>query len=240
VLTLLVKPNDRAAYRAWLGIDHPEAKNLLGAFYQPRLVYADLTVLEKLPRQNLREGLAEVVKYGVIADPKLFAFLEKNYQKLLPSSKKVGPDRKALRYIVSACVRIKAGVVARDERDNKGVRVILNFGHTVGHAIEQAKSYKERHGRAISIGMLCATEIACHLGLCREETRDRLERLLKNLGLPVKMKGVSLKKLFQAESLDKKFIHGKNRYVLPTRIGKVVIREGISYQTIRSVVSKRI
>lgn len=223
-----------------VGIDLPEGKNLLGAIYQPRLVYSELTLLESLPKENLRDGLAEVAKYGVIADSGLFSFLEENHTKILPRSKHAKPNRQALRYIVTACSRIKAEVVRQDERDNKDIRIRLNFGHTLGHAIEQAKGYQEKHGRAISVGMICAAEIANRLGLCGNETVQRIETLLKKLGLPVHMKGISQDKLFHAESLDKKFIHGKNRYVLPLRIGKVVVREDIPYPLIRAVVSRRI
>lgn len=223
-----------------VGIDLPEGKNLLGSFYQPRLVYADLSVLERLPRENLKDGLAEVVKYGVIANPDLFSFLEKNYRKILPASWQRSPDRKVLGHIVSVCVGIKADVVARDERDDRGIRVILNFGHTLGHAIEQAKGYQETHGKAISVGMMCAAEIAFRLGLCKKQTVTRLESLLLRLELPVTLKGISLRKLFQAESLDKKFVRGANRYVLPIRIGKVTTREGIHYSLIQQVVSKRV
>lgn len=217
-----------------VGIDHPRGKNLLGAFYQPRLVYSDLTVLEKLPKENLVEGLAEAVKCGVIADPKLFRFLERHRDKIL------GKDKKALVHVISTCAKIKANLVSQDERDNRGKRVLLNFGHTVGHAIEQASGYRERHGRAISVGMLCEAEIALRLGLFKKQDLLRLDSLLSMLGLPTTMKGVSLKRLFRAESLDKKFIHGKNRYVLPVRIGKVVVREGIPYDIIRQAVRERL
>jgi len=219
-----------------VGIDLPEGKNLLGAFYQPRLVYADLSVLDQLPKENRIEGLAEVVKYGVIADPQLFRYLEKNCDKVL--QKRI--DGEILQHIIGSCAKIKAKVVAQDERDDKGIRVILNFGHTLGHAIEQAKRYQERHGRAISVGMLCEAEIALRLGLFKRQELKRLESLLSMLGLPTTMKGVSLERLFRAESLDKKFIHGKNRYVLPIHIGKAVVREGIPHTLIRRVVSERI
>ena len=219
-----------------VGIDLPEGKNLVGAFYQPRLVYADLSVLDQLPKENRIEGLAEVVKYGVIADPRLFRYLEGNYKKLLQGK----TDRETLQHIIGSCAKIKAKVIARDERDDLWIRVILNFGHTLGHAIEQAKGYRERHGRAIAVGMLCEAEIALRLGLFKRQELKRLESLLSVLGLPTTMKGISLERLFRAESLDKKFIHGKNRYVLPVRIGKVVVREGIPHTLIRRVVSQRI
>ena len=219
-----------------VGIDLPEGKNLLGTFYQPRLVYADLSVLEGLPKENRIEGLAEVVKYGVIADPRLFRYLERNCEKILQEK----ADRDTLQRIIASCAGIKARVVAQDERDDKGIRITLNFGHTIGHAIEQAKGYRERHGRAISVGMLCEAEIALRLGLFKRRELQRLESLLSILGLPTTMKGVSFEKLFRAESLDKKFIHGKNRYVLPVRIGRVIVREGIPYKIIREAVSKRL
>lgn len=222
-----------------VGIDHPSAKNLLGAFYQPRLVYIELSIFKDLSPKDLesvRDGLAEVVKYGAIADPALFSFLEKNYKKLL----KRDPDQDTLEHVIRSCALIKAKVVSLDERDNKGKRIILNFGHTLGHAIEQAKGYKIRHGHAISVGMVCAAEIAEKCRLCDRGTPERLEGLLSNLGLPTKMKGVSIEKLLKAEALDKKFVRGRNRYVLPVRIGRVVVQENIPYATIRNVLSKRI
>ncbi len=222
-----------------VGIDLPEGKNLIGSFYQPRLVYSELTLLKELPKENLREGLAEIVKYGVVADPKLFSYLEKNHATILPLDDS-SPALAALEYIVSSCVRIKADVVSKDERDDRGIRVILNFGHTLGHAIEQAKGYGVSHGKAISVGMLCESEIARRLGLFKESDLLRLESLLVAFGLPTAVKGISLEALFKAEAYDKKFIHGKNRYVLPVRIGKVVVREGVPYSLIREVASRRI
>ncbi len=223
-----------------VGIDRPEGKNLVGSIYQPRLVYADLSVFETLDAlgmESVKDGMGEVVKYAMIADPRLFSYLEKNHNRLI--SKK--PDLKSLEYIVATCAKIKADVVSRDERDTKGIRVALNFGHTIGHAIEQAKGYHGiRHGHAISVGMLCAARIAVLKSFFTGKDFERLESLLGTFKLPCKMKGISLKKLLQAESHDKKFIHGKNRYVLPVRIGKVVVREGIPHRVIRKVISERL
>ena len=219
-----------------VGIDLPEGKNLLGSIYQPRLVYASLSVLGGLRTETLRDGLAEVVKYGVIADPSLFSYLEKNFKRLLGKK----PDLQALEHIVWSCAKIKASIVSQDERDEKGVRALLNFGHTLGHALEQAKGYRISHGKAISFGMVCAGEIAFRLGLFSEKNLGRLESLLLTLRLPTRISGVSVGQILRAESHDKKFIHGRNRYVLPTRIGKAVLREGVSYRLIRKVLSERL
>jgi hypothetical protein len=136
------------------------AKNLVGAFYQPRLVLSDVSLIRSLPNRQLRSGLAEIIKYGVIKDRKIFAFLEANYSKVLSG------DVRALEYLVARCSRIKAGVVAKDELDTKGVRALLNYGHTMGHAIEAASGYSNRynHGEAVAIGMIVASRISASLG----------------------------------------------------------------------------
>lgn len=220
-------------------VDLPEGKNLLGVFYQPRLVYSELSVLRELPVEFIQEGLAEAIKYGVILSEPLFRFLEFNADRLLRK------ETQPLRTVVKQCSRIKASIVERDEHDKKGKRIILNFGHTLGHAFEQVAGYKTRHGRAISVGMLMAAEISRDLGFLNQRDVDRLENLLKKVGLPttlLKLNGQcrwNVNRILEAERRDKKFVHGKNRYVLPTRIGKVIVQEGIPNALIRKVISKR-
>lgn len=210
-------------------IDLGAGKNLAGAFYQPRLVFSDISFLKSLPEKELVSGLAEVIKYGIIKSPRLFSFIEKNHARILRY------DKKCLRRVVAECSLIKVRIVEKDEFDNKGVRVALNLGHTIGHAIEAAANYRKSysHGQAVALGMLASIYIAWKMGLLRESSRRRIETLIKDTGLGIRLKNVSLKNILSAQSRDKKFIHGKNRFVLPVRIGKVVVKENIPETLIR-------
>jgi len=217
-----------------VGVNFKEAKNSIGLFWQPKLVCMDLAVLKTLDKREMKSGLAEVIKYGVIKDQNLFKYIEKKWGAILNCNINV------LKPIVITSVKIKAGIVEKDERDEKDIRIILNFGHTVGHAIEAASDYKYyRHGEAISVGMLCAAEIACHLGMFSETNFLRLENLIKRVGLSTKIKKCTLRRIMNSMKYDKKFINGRNRFVLPTKIGKVEIREGIDENLIKNVIRKR-
>jgi len=209
-------------------IDLSAGKNLAGAFYQPKLVFTDVSFLEKLPEKELISGLAEVIKYGIIKSPGLFRFVEKNYNKIL------GRDRKSLLRVVSECGIIKAGVVEKDEMDNKKIRIILNLGHTIGHAIEAASGYlgSYNHGQAVGLGILASVYIAEKKGFLEKADSRRIKNIIKNTGLPIRLKNVKLKDILSAQAHDKKFIHGKNRFVLPVKIGKVIVKEGISDMTV--------
>lgn len=215
-----------------VAIDLDIGKNLAGSFYQPRLVYSDVSFLKKLPGKELASGLAEVIKYGVIRSPALFSFIRGNLKKILRR------DPAALERVVYECGSIKAGVVEKDERDNKDARIILNFGHTVGHAIETAAGYGKRynHGQAIALGMLAASFISIKLNLLAEADYLKIRVLIKDSGLPVALKGVSKGKIMRALGHDKKFIRGKNRFILPIRIGKTVIKENIPESLIRAAI----
>ena len=214
-----------------VGIDLPIGKNLVGAFYQPKLVYTDLMFLSTLDRRQIRNGLAEALKYGVIADLALFSYIERNYQKLLKG------DVNTLLYLVVACSRIKTDVVVRDEKETKGIRSILNFGHTVGHAIEAAGRYKAyQHGEAIALGMRVAAEISHALKLLSRKEVIRLNTLLSDVGLPQVIKGVSVPKILSAMSHDKKFESGKNRFVVATKIGKVKLVSGVPASIIKKAI----
>lgn len=216
-----------------VAIDLAVGKNLAGSFYQPRLVFSDVNTLKSLSRNDLTSGMAEVVKYGIIRSPKLFTFLEKNYSKILKG------EKKALQSIIYTCCAIKAGVVEKDELDNKGLRVILNLGHTIGHAIETAAHYRKAysHGQAVALGIIAASSIAEKIGMSDKDTGVRIKKLLRNIGLPVKMKGLKVKDIISAQARDKKFIHGKNRFVLPVKIGKVIIKEDIPMPVIKDSIS---
>jgi len=213
-------------------IDLSAGKNLVGAFYQPKLVFSDISFLKSLPEKELASGLAEVIKYGVIKSPGLFSFVEKNYTAIL------GRDKKCLNRIVYECSLIKAGVVEKDEMDNKNVRVMLNLGHTIGHAIEAAANYRRsyNHGQAVALGMLSSVYIAEKMDLAAKGVGQRIKNIIKNIGLPVKLKNVNLRNILSAQSRDKKFIHGKNRFVLPVGIGRTMVREGIPMRLVKEAI----
>jgi len=204
-------------------IDLSAGKNLAGAFYQPRLVFTDVSFLESLPKKEMISGLAEVIKYGIIKSPDLFRFVEKNYKDILKC------DKKTIQHIVYECSLIKSRIVEKDEKDNKNVRIILNLGHTMGHAIEAAANYSKfyNHGQAVGLGILASVYIAREMGFLTEVDGSRIENIIKNIGLPIKLNNVNLKNILLAQRHDKKFIHGKNRFVLPARIGKTIVKEGI-------------
>jgi 3-dehydroquinate synthase len=200
------------------GVNLRAGKNLVGAFYQPRLVLCDLDTLKTLPKREYISGLAEVIKYGVIYDAILFAQLERNLPKLLQR------DVPTLRTIIARCCEIKADVVGQDETEG-GLRAILNFGHTIGHAIENSSGYgKLLHGEAISIGQTAAAKLSHKiLGLPSGDVA-RIEKLFVRAGLPVKIKldSARRKKFFGAMKLDKKVSAGEIKFVLAGKIGKVV------------------
>lgn len=217
-------------------IDLPIAKNLIGSFYQPKAVLSDISLLKTLPAREMRNGLAEVVKYAVIKDPKLFVFLEENYKKVLNC------DEKSLEYIARRSSRIKAGVVSKDEFDRKGLRAILNYGHTVGHAVEAASGYSGRynHGEAVAIGMAAACDIALRLRMISAGERSRIINLIDKIGLPSGARGLSAQKIYASLLHDKKFVNAKNRFVLPLRIGAVKVADGVSDAIIKKALKNTI
>ncbi len=198
------------------GIDHPLGKNLIGAFYQPSLVLIDVHTLKTLPQREFRAGLAEVIKYGVILDARLFSLLEESLSRIL------GLDLELLVSVIASCCRLKARVVEEDETEG-GYRAILNFGHTVGHALESATDYRRfLHGEAVAIGMVAEARLSRKRGYCGEEACGRVFRLLERAGLPVEMpREVSRDRLARAMGTDKKRASGKVRFVLMEEIGKV-------------------
>ncbi|QJA05930.1 3-dehydroquinate synthase [Thermosulfurimonas marina] len=201
------------------GVDLPEGKNLLGTFYQPRRVYIDYGVLTTLPLSHLRNGLAEVVKYGAALDRGLFEFLEAQAEALLAYH----PE--PLEEIIYQSCRLKAEVVSRDERE-AGLRRVLNFGHTLGHALEAALNYQILHGEAVAVGMVAAARLSEALGVAEEPVAERLEALLLRLGLPVRLpEGVAPEALPAFLSADKKVWHGRLTMVLLRRLGEFVFYE---------------
>ena len=210
------------------GVNHPGGKNLIGAYYQPALVVMDLKTLKTLPEREIRSGMMEVVKYGLIWDEKLFSYLEENLSTIMAL------DPQAMQYIVKRSCEIKAEVVSKDEREEKGLRTFLNLGHTFGHALEAATAYQRyTHGEAVGIGLLCAVWLSIALKvLPDQEVYDRLKELLSEIGMETSAQGVSLKPILEAMKRDKKFIHGRNRFVLLEKIGRARVIEDIEVNLI--------
>jgi len=217
-----------------VAINLPQGKNLVGAFYQPRAVFIDTSFLAKLSRRDYTSGLAEVVKYAIIGDSRMFAELEKDRAKV------IARDPAMLAYIVKRCASIKAGIVSRDEKEKKSLRTVLNYGHTIGHAIEAAWDYSGAytHGEAVSLGMIAAARIANRLGILRAGEVGKIESLISILGLPVKLRKTKVSRIMGALAHDKKFIHGVNRFVLPVRIGKVTVKEKVPVSIIRREIER--
>jgi 3-dehydroquinate synthase len=212
-----------------VAVDHPKAKNLVGAFHQPRLVVADTEVLRTLSGRDYRAGLAEVVKHGAIADADLFAWIESSQQVLERR------DPEAVAHAVRRSCEIKADVVARDERES-GLRAILNFGHTVGHALESLTGYTTlRHGEAVAIGMAAAARLSERLGLCEPGIAARLEAVLAGLRLPIRIAGLRADDIIAAARSDKKAVGGALRLVLLRRLGEVEVVAGAPEEEIRRV-----
>jgi 3-dehydroquinate synthase len=216
-----------------VGVNLKAGKNLVGAFYQPRLVLCDLDTLQTLPEREYRAGLAEIIKYGIIYDARLFAQLERDFPKLQRR------DHQTLAAVVARCCEIKAKVVGQDETES-GLRAILNFGHTIGHAIENSSGYgKYLHGEAISIGQVAAAKLSHRiLGLPAHDA-ERIENLFVQAGLPVKVKLsiAHLKKLLAAMKLDKKVLHGEINFVLARKIGKVAWGQKVPLSLVQSVLA---
>ncbi|MCG5549060.1 3-dehydroquinate synthase [Halorhodospira halochloris] len=199
------------------GVNHPQGKNMIGAFHQPQAVIADTYLLGTLPERELAAGLAEVVKYGLIRDPEFFSWLERNADKLLAK------DADALAHAVAESCRNKAEVVAADEREG-GVRALLNLGHTFGHAIETYTNYSTwLHGEAVAVGICMACRVSVELGWLCEADLQRTQRLLAKLGLPQRPPNIPLERFLELMSVDKKSQGGRIRLVLLKGIGDALV-----------------
>jgi 3-dehydroquinate synthase len=212
-----------------VGVNHPRAKNIIGAFHQPIGVWIDTATLATLPPRELRCGLAEVVKYGVILDADFFAFVEASVEAILDL------EPAAIRRVVARSCQLKADVVSRDEREETGLRAVLNFGHTVGHAIEAVAGYGGafQHGEAVATGMVIECRLAERLGWIGPESTARLAALLRRLGLPTGAPGLDPEALLEAMTRDKKNQGGKIRLVLPRAIGRVELTDAPTAEDIR-------
>jgi len=217
-----------------VAINLPEAKNMVGAFLQPRGVVIDTATLDTLPEREYRSGLGEVVKYGVILDAALFEFLENHAQQILRR------DPTVLTEVIARCCRLKADVVEKDEREETGLRAVLNYGHTFAHAFETLGGYHGLlHGEAVAIGMLCASRLAERLGRVGARFTARQRDLLAALGLPTELPAADPNAILRTMLHDKKVEHGRLRFVLPTRMGHVELVGGIDPDAVRAVLGVR-
>ncbi len=216
------------------GVNHPQGKNLIGAFYQPKLVAIDSNLLKTLPPREFRAGMSEVIKYGVIWDEDLFTKLE--HHQHLDTLENVGDE--LLETIVTRSCQAKAEVVGQDEKE-AGIRAILNYGHTIGHAVESLTNYKQFvHGEAVAIGMVAAGKIAVEMGLWTKEEAKRQDALIAKTGLPTDVPAeVIIEDILTTIQSDKKVKAGKVRFILPTAIGKVIITDKVTPEIINSALS---
>jgi 3-dehydroquinate synthase len=205
-----------------VGVNHPRGKNLIGAFHQPAGVWLDTAFLATLPEREYRSGLAEVVKYGVALDADFFAWLEANASAVLRRQ----PE--AVRHVVARCCRLKADVVEQDEREETGLRAVLNYGHTFGHAFEAVGGYGAwLHGEAVAAGMVCAARLAVGRGLIAADVAERQRALLEAFGLPTAPGPWPADDVVAAMRTDKKNVGGRLRFVLPSRLGAAGLVEGV-------------
>ncbi len=212
------------------GINHPLGKNLIGAFYQPRAVLIDLDVLKTLPSRHFKNGMAEVIKYGMIHDKGLFEYLQAHAKEIQSR------NETALAHIIRTSCRIKAEIVGQDERETGGIRAYLNYGHTVGHAIEAVLHYKKLlHGEGVSIGMVAASRISKELGYVTEAEAGEIESLLKKTGLPTGIPGLPADELLGAMALDKKVKAGNVVFVLTQGIGKAFLHEDVDLALVKKI-----
>ncbi|MEW6540188.1 MAG: 3-dehydroquinate synthase [Bacillota bacterium] len=216
-----------------VAVNHPRGKNIIGAFYQPVLVLADVGTLRTLPSRELRAGIAEVIKYGVISDAGFFGWLEDNLERLLEG------ETQALTYAVEMSCRIKARVVEADETE-QGRRRALNYGHTFGHALEALSGYRAYvHGEAVAVGMVAAAKLSVFLGLLDQASYGRIERLVRRAGLPADIpESLSFEAVWDSMQRDKKTRDGRVVFVLPESIGRVGFYADLPHTLLRRVLSR--
>ncbi len=211
-----------------VAVNHPKGKNMIGCFYQPTAVFIDTGTLSTLPAIELVAGLVEVIKYGVIKDEKLFEYIEKSLHEIV----RLNDD--ALLNIIAVSCQIKANVVAADEKE-KHIRAILNYGHTIGHAIETLTDYKKyRHGEAVAMGMLYAAKIAVEMGLTDNTVYERQRALFMKMGLSLNP-GLDARDIIELLYTDKKTVAGRLRFILPLRVGEVIISDKVSEEILYKV-----
>lgn len=216
------------------GVDIPQGKNLIGAFYQPKAVYIDTAVLSTLPREEYLGGMAEVIKYGASIDAEFFAWLAENRQAILELS----PD--CIIPMIKRCCEMKAAVVEQDEREG-GLRRILNFGHTIGHAVEAASGYRLIHGFAVAIGMVAVAELAVKAGIAPAAVAQELRAILQDYQLPIAIPPQYSPQVLRAFlQTDKKTVGGRVFFVLPEQIGRVRITDQVAEPDLDAVLAQKI
>lgn len=213
-----------------VAVNHGQLKNNVGAFYQPRLVISDIDTLKTLPPKEFANGLAEVIKSAVIRDGEFFTFIEANLDRIKRH------DEAVLEELVFRSARIKAEVVSKDELD-LDLRNILNFGHTIGHAIETVSDFRIGHGGAVAIGMLAAAAISNRLNILDSSELERLRRVIQNVGLPTEISGHKTAEIIKAMKHDKKVVDGKIRFILPRAMGEVFVTDEVNQSIIEEVLA---
>jgi 3-dehydroquinate synthase len=199
-----------------VGVDFKGHKNIIGSFYQPKLVYINVNSLKTLPKRELCSGLGEVVKHGIIKDEEFYEYIDENAEKIL------NLDQRVLQYIVKVNCSIKGSVVEKDEKES-GLRAILNFGHTIGHAIETVMDFNLLHGECVSLGMVGAFRLANYLDLIDDTTTEKVKTTLEKIDLPVSLKGIDVDKVYNQMFYDKKIVGDKLKFILPRKkIGEVI------------------
>ena len=214
-----------------VAVNLPQAKNMVGAFYQPKGVFADVQALSTLGKRELSEGWAEAIKHGFILDAGLVDTFEEYAESLMEVQSETAIE------VIRRSMAIKADMVSRDERETLGIRILLNYGHTIGHALESATGYgRFLHGEGVSVGMMAAARIAREMGMISEDVITRQRLLLERFNLPIRAEGVSVDAVLQAMSLDKKTVGGTNRFVLLEGVGKAVVRGDVPQELVEATV----
>ncbi len=214
-----------------VAINYNRLKNTIGAFYQPKLVLSDITTLKTLPVKELRNGLAEIIKYAIIADKELFTILTKD----MPRIKSL--DLELLEEVIYRCAGIKARIVEKDEKD-LSMRNVLNYGHTFGHAIETVSNFQVQHGGAVAVGMLAAAMVSQRMSVLPAPDLDAIKTLIVRAGLPIKIPGVDIHKIMDMMEHDKKKTDGKIRFVLPRSVGEMFITDGVNNSLLEQVLEE--
>ena len=214
-----------------VAVNLPQGKNLVGAFYQPRMVLADVSALSTLGKRELAEGCAEAIKHGLILDRELFDIFEEHAEDLMDLRRDISTE------VIRRSVAMKAQVVTEDERETLGRRILLNYGHTIGHALEAATDYGQYlHGESVSVGMMGAAHISHEMGMITEEVVLRQRRLLERFNLPPKAPNVDPQRLLRAMELDKKTEGGAINWVLLEDVGRAVVRRDVPSQLVKETV----
>ncbi|MCS5668267.1 MAG: 3-dehydroquinate synthase [Dehalococcoidia bacterium] len=214
-----------------VAVNLPQAKNLVGAFYQPRGVFADVQSLSTLGKRELSEGWAEAIKHGFILDASLVDLFEEHAEALMDVDPEISTE------VIRRSMAIKANVVSQDERETLGIRIMLNYGHTIGHALESSTEYGQFfHGEGVSVGMMGAASMAQEMGIHSREIVDRQRRLLERFNLPTSAKGVNVDSILKGMSLDKKVQGGSKRWVMLEEVGRSVVRTDVPEELVERTV----